>query len=223
MQFWLPDVSYYQGKPDWEKLKNKANIPAAIVRIGWGDDDKTQDDIYASYNLSECLRLGIPVAAYLYSYADSDAHIKSEIKHMQRMTAGRMIRAHILDIEEWKNRKFVKRACELWLEAFPDTGIVYAGMAYWKDATQGPAVQSLGACIRDQQRKAAERIRAADRESRLAVYKPLPPSGHFRECRHVRMARIPVCWTGSDRDHAGLPGRHEEGSRSADHETLLHP
>lgn len=137
MQFWLPDVSYYQGKIDWEKLKNKANIPAAIVRIGWGDDDKSQDDIYASYNLSECLRLGIPVAAYLYSYADSDAHIKSEIKHMQRMTAGRLIRAHILDIEEWENRKFVKRACELWLAAFPDTGIVYAGMAYWKDPLKG--------------------------------------------------------------------------------------
>ena len=137
MQFWLPDVSYYQGKIDWEKAKNKGNIPAAIVRIGWGDDDKSQDDIYASYNLSECLRLGIPVAAYLDSYADSDAHIKSEIKHMQRMTAGRLIRAHILDIEEWKNRKFVKRACELWLAAFPDTGIVYAGMAYWKDPLKG--------------------------------------------------------------------------------------
>ena len=137
MQFWLPDVSYYQGKIEWEKAKNKGNIPAAIVRIGWGDDDKSQDDIYAAYNLAECSRLGIPVAAYLYSYADTEAHIKSEIKHMRRITAGRLIRAHILDIEEWGNRKFVKRACELWLAAFPVTGIVYAGMAYWKDPLKG--------------------------------------------------------------------------------------
>lgn len=137
MQFWLPDVSYYQGKIDHEILKNKGNIPAEIIKVGWGDDIKSQDDIYAHYNLAECKRLGIPAAAYLYSYADTDAHIKSEIRHMQRLTAGFDVLAHILDIEEWSNRKFVKRACELWLAAFPDTGIVYAGMAYWRDPLKG--------------------------------------------------------------------------------------
>lgn len=137
MQFWLPDVSYYQGKIDHEKLKNKGNIPAEIIKVGWGDDIKSQDDIYAHYNLAECKRLGIPAAAYLYSYADTDAHIKSEIRHMQRLTAGFNVLAHILDIEEWSNRKFVKRACELWLAAFPDTGIVYAGLAYWRDPLKG--------------------------------------------------------------------------------------
>lgn len=137
MQFWLPDVSYYQGKIDHEKLKNKGNIPAEIIRVGWGDDIKSQDDIYAYYNLTECKRLGIPAAAYLYSYADSDAHIKSEIRHMQRLTAGFDVEAHILDCEEWENKEYVKRACELWLAAFPDTGIVYAGMAYWRDPLKG--------------------------------------------------------------------------------------
>ena len=135
MKVWLPDVSFYQGKPNWEKLKDK--IPAAIVRTGYGDDLKTQDDIYAAYNLQECNRLGIPVAAYLYSSADTDAHIKSEIDHEKRVTKGYNVLAHILDIEEWKNRAFVKRACKLWLEAFPDTGIVYAGQAYWKDPLKG--------------------------------------------------------------------------------------
>lgn len=135
MQLWLPDVSYYQGKVDWEKLKGK--IPGAIARTGYGDDIKSQDDIYAAYNLKECNRLGIPVAAYLYSYADSDAHMYSEIAHEKRVTKGYNVVAHILDIEEWKNQKYVKRACKLWLEAFPDNGIIYAGRAYWNGPMKG--------------------------------------------------------------------------------------
>lgn len=133
MRLWLPDVSFYQGKIDFEKAK----IPACIVRTGYGDDIESQDDIYAAYNLRECNRLGIPVAAYLYSYADSDAHMYSEIAHEKRVTKGFKVVAHILDIEEWKNQKYVRRACKLWLEAFPDNGIVYAGRAYWNGPMKG--------------------------------------------------------------------------------------
>ena len=133
MKLWLPDVSFYQGKIDFEKAK----IPACIVRTGYGDDIESQDDIYAAYNLRECNRLGILVAAYLYSYADSDAHMYSEIAHEKRVTKGFNVVAHILDIEEWKNQKYVKRACKLWLEAFPDNGIVYAGRAYWNGPMKG--------------------------------------------------------------------------------------
>lgn len=133
MKLWLPDVSFYQGKIDFEKAK----IPACIVRTGYGDDIESQDDIYAAYNLRECNRLGINVAAYMYSYADSDAHMYSEIAHEKRVTKGYNVVAHILDIEEWKNQKYVKRACKLWLEAFPDNGIIYAGRAYWNGPMKG--------------------------------------------------------------------------------------
>lgn len=135
MQFWLPDFSHWNGKPDFEILKKI--IPACIVRTGYGDDIKSQDDVYAAYNLKECNRLGIPVAGYLYSYADSDAHLYSEIAHEKRVTKGFNVLAHILDIEEWKNNRYVKRACKLWLEAFPENGIVYAGKAYWNGPMKG--------------------------------------------------------------------------------------
>lgn len=135
MQFWLPDFSQWNGKPDFEILKKI--IPACIVRTGYGDDIKSQDDVYAAYNLKECNRLGIPVAGYLYSYADSDAHLYSEIAHEKRVTKGFNVLAHILDIEEWKNNRYVKRACKLWLEAFPENGIVYAGKAYWNGPMKG--------------------------------------------------------------------------------------
>ncbi len=59
------DVSTYQGKIDWEKVK-AAGIKFAIIRIGpaYG-----QIDDCFERNASECDRLGIPYGIYYYSYA----------------------------------------------------------------------------------------------------------------------------------------------------------
>lgn len=123
MKVWIPDVSEHQGKINWEKLVGK--IPGAIIRIGYGDDIKSQDDIYAAYNMSECRRLGIPFDVYIYSYADSDAHSKSEIAHVKRMCKGFNPGKFWLDLEVRKYAKHWKRAAELWKEAFGDNAGVY--------------------------------------------------------------------------------------------------
>ena len=123
MKIWIPDVSEHQGKINWEKLAGK--IPGAIIRIGYGDDIKSQDDIYAVYNMSECRRLGIPFDVYIYSYADSDAHTKSEIAHVKRMCKGFNPNKFWLDLEVRKYSGYWKRAAELWKEAFGDKAGVY--------------------------------------------------------------------------------------------------
>lgn len=122
-EMWVPDVSEHQGKINWDKLAGK--IPAAIIRIGYGDDDKSQDDLYAAYNMSECRRLGIPFDVYIYSHADSDAHMKSEIAHMKRMCRGYSPCRYWLDVEIRKYKGYWKRAAELWKEAFGDRAGVY--------------------------------------------------------------------------------------------------
>ena len=124
MKVWIPDVSEHQGKINWEKLAGK--IPGAIIRIGYGDDIQSQDDIYAVYNMSECRRLGIPFDVYIYSYADSDAHSKSEIAHVKRMCNGFNPGKFWLDLEVRKYSKHWKRAAELWKEAFGDKAGVYS-------------------------------------------------------------------------------------------------
>ena len=132
MGLWLPDVSQYQGKINWSSIKTPA-----IVRTGFGDDIKSQDDLYAQYNLKECTRLGIPVATYLYSYADSLTHVLSEIEHEKRVTKGYKVLAHILDLEEWRYKDFARQAATRWLSAFPDNGLIYAGQSYWKGPLKG--------------------------------------------------------------------------------------
>ena len=70
------DVSSWQGKIDWSKVK-KAGIEFAILRagFGWGKDntDTRFEEYYAGARLA-----GIPVGAYHYSYAVSVSEAKKE-------------------------------------------------------------------------------------------------------------------------------------------------
>ena len=117
----IPDVSEHQGKIRWEKLKDK--IPGAIIRVGYGDDLKSQDDLYAIYNMQECTRLGIPFAVYIYSYAATEKQIRSEIAHTKRVCAGFKPVSYWLDLEERGTTGIWKKAAQLWGEAFPEGGV----------------------------------------------------------------------------------------------------
>lgn len=70
------DVSFVQGRVDWDKLKG--NIDFAIIRCGYGNNQANQDDVQWARNVAECNRLGIPWGTYLYSYATSAADAGSE-------------------------------------------------------------------------------------------------------------------------------------------------
>ena len=84
------DVSKHQGKINWAKVK-AAGIDFAIIRCGYGSDQKDQDDAYWQYNVSECERLGIPYGVYLYSYANTTAKARSEAQHTLRLLKGHSI------------------------------------------------------------------------------------------------------------------------------------
>ena len=83
------DVSSYQGNIDWDVVKATGEIKFAIIRIGFGDDDTSQDDRLAIRNMDECERVGIPYGVYLFSYAVSEEQAKSEASHLLRMIKGR--------------------------------------------------------------------------------------------------------------------------------------
>lgn len=78
------DVSKYQGQIDWEKV-SKSDVEFVILRCGYGDDIKKQDDKYFKRNVAECEKYGIPYGVYLYSYAQNLSMAKSEVKHVLRM------------------------------------------------------------------------------------------------------------------------------------------
>ena len=94
------DVSEFQGKIDWEKVKN-AGIEFAILRCGYGMDFSNQDDVEYERNANECERLGIPYGVYLMSYANTVEKARSEAKHVLRLIEGRKISLGVwYDIED---------------------------------------------------------------------------------------------------------------------------
>lgn len=80
------DVSYANGRIDWEKMKNK--IDFAIIRCGFGGDFVSQDDAQFFNNVKGCRDNGIPFGIYLYSYATTIQKAESEAAHTLRLLKG---------------------------------------------------------------------------------------------------------------------------------------
>lgn len=93
------DVSQYQGKIDWETVKD--HIDFAIIRAGYGTDLPAQDDKMFKRNADECTRLGIPFGVYLYSYAQTEMDALSEARHVIRLIQNYKMEYPIyLDLED---------------------------------------------------------------------------------------------------------------------------
>lgn len=92
------DVSVYQGKIDWHRVK--PYIDFAIIRCGYGDDVVSQDDAYYERNTKECEKLHIPYGVYLYSLATTIDEAQSEVAHVLRLVRGKKLNYPIfLDVE----------------------------------------------------------------------------------------------------------------------------
>lgn len=129
MQKTIIDVSEHQGKINWAAVKQ--HIDGVIIRCGYGDDDKSQDDMYWLYNVRECERLGIPYGVYLYSYADTVEHIKSEIEHAKRLLKGHKPQYPVyIDLEEWAYGDIATKAADMFCKAIKAAGYVAGVYTY---------------------------------------------------------------------------------------------
>ncbi len=92
------DVSSYQGRIDWTTVK--PYIEFAMIRCGWGNNLKRQDDVYFERNTEMCENLKIPYGVYLYSYATTLDEARSEVEHTLRLIRGKKLEYPIfLDVE----------------------------------------------------------------------------------------------------------------------------
>lgn len=63
------DVSYWQGKIDWEKVKSDG-VDFAIIRIGYrGENGQLYRDSNADYNIQQAQKAGVLVGVYFFSTA----------------------------------------------------------------------------------------------------------------------------------------------------------
>ena len=102
------DISEYQPSIDWPTLHQNADF--AIIRCGYGDDISSQDDRWWSRHVAAAESVGMPYGVYLYSYADSEQHLQSEIAHTLRLISGHRPFCVYLDMEDNSTRHVGKAA-----------------------------------------------------------------------------------------------------------------
>lgn len=78
------DVSQWQGTIDWKQVK-ASGVSYAIIRCGYGGDNRSQDDPTFIKNVRGCLDNGIPFGIYLYSYAWNAQGAQDEANHVLRL------------------------------------------------------------------------------------------------------------------------------------------
>lgn len=112
------DVSYAQGKIDWEKVKTSGKVDFAILRAGYGRE-YSQVDKQFERNYSECKRLGIPVGVYWYSYATTAAEAKREAQVFLDTIKGKQFEYPIyMDLEVTEQFALGKATCSAMVDAF---------------------------------------------------------------------------------------------------------
>lgn len=130
------DVSFWNGKVNWEKVKPQ--VDGVILHVGYGSNMTTQDDKRFRENADACTRLGIPFGVYIYSYANTKTKAVSEAKHVLRLIKNYKLSYPVyLDMEDKKqaklNRKLLGDIAELFCNQIKKAGYypaIYANK-YW--------------------------------------------------------------------------------------------
>ena len=92
------DISRYQGKPDFGRLKSEVDY--IILQAGYGRYSSQKDSQFER-SYSECKKYGIPVGVYWYSYAKSTADALAEANACMEVIKGKQFEYPIYyDLEE---------------------------------------------------------------------------------------------------------------------------
>lgn len=103
MAILIADASRYQGRIDWEKAM-AAGIQGAILKTvstNYTEFGGLYIDPTFEYNYAECKRLGIPVGAYYYTYAQDKTYADKELALFKKAIAGKTFEYPlVVDVED---------------------------------------------------------------------------------------------------------------------------
>lgn len=116
------DVSTWNGKIDWNAVK-RSGVKFALLRLGYGSNITSQDDNTFEYNYTHARAAGIPVGAYLYSYAANAAMAKSEAQHCIRVLKGKKLQLPVyIDFEEDSLAGVAYTVAQTWIAEMKKAG-----------------------------------------------------------------------------------------------------
>lgn len=97
------DVSAYQGKIDWARVK-LGGIEAAVIRGGFW---RTMDD-FAEVNLTEAASLGMHVGVYWFLYSLSEADARAEADACASLLRGKRITLPVFADFEYDTERYAQ-------------------------------------------------------------------------------------------------------------------
>jgi GH25 family lysozyme M1 (1,4-beta-N-acetylmuramidase) len=103
------DVSYHQGKIDWQQVKASGKVDMAIIRIGFRGygTGAICPDVRAKENLDDAAAVGIPVGAYFFSTALDDAEARAEAAYVIDTIKGYIIKGPVVfDYEGYTDNRY---------------------------------------------------------------------------------------------------------------------
>ncbi len=101
----IMDVSRWQGRIDWDKVKASGKIDGVMLRaLGNSAEDKPSKpyiDPTFKRNYAECKRLGIPCGVYYYCKAVNTAEADAELAMLRKVLTGKTLQLPVaVDIED---------------------------------------------------------------------------------------------------------------------------
>lgn len=145
------DISEFNGNVDMNKLKAQG-FTFVMIRLGYGDDEKDQDDNMFETNVKKAEAAGLDWGAYIYSYALSAKEAKSEVSHTLRLLKGKkptMPIAFDWEDDNYKQRmgmpsnSVLRDICSTYLSGIKAAGyypILYTGYSWLKGAFNHPSI-----------------------------------------------------------------------------------
>lgn len=99
------DVSRYQGTINWDAVKASSQIDGVMLKTV--STNKAFGGVYIDptfeHNYTECRRLGIPVGAYYYTYAQTPEQVAAELDKLREALAGKTFELPVaVDVEDNK-------------------------------------------------------------------------------------------------------------------------
>lgn len=99
------DVSRWQGRIDWDKVKKSGKIDGVMLRVLGSKGGKPYLDPYFARNYAECARLGLPVGGYYYTCAVTQRQTEEELAALRAALADKNFQLPIVvDAEDPKLR-----------------------------------------------------------------------------------------------------------------------
>ena len=95
------DVSKWQGRIDWDKVKASGLIDGVMIRALGSKGSKPYLDPQFERNYAACIRLGLPVGGYYYTCAVTQRQTEEELAALKTALRGKTFQLPLaIDVED---------------------------------------------------------------------------------------------------------------------------